>query len=106
MGPNFEPKNVDSRKRERRYLEADERKALLAAAKGSRWAARDYALVLLAYRHGLRCSGGPFQAPATKLSIHPVDTFPKLGNRLRREWTLSDKGSAWTMAAPESKVVL
>ena len=48
--------NVDSRKRERRYLEPDERRALLAAAKQGRWAARDSALVLLAYRHGLRCS--------------------------------------------------
>jgi len=56
MSMNFGPKNVDSRKRERRYLEPDERRALLAAAKRGRWAARDYALVLLAYRHGLRCS--------------------------------------------------
>jgi integrase len=65
MGQNFGPKNVDSYKRERRYLEPDERRALLAAAKSSRWAARDYALVLLAYRHVLRCSEiiGPTRSP-------------------------------------------
>src|SRR5262249_30707320 len=56
MGPNFERNNVDSYKRERRYLEPDERGAVLAAARQGRWAERDYALVLLAYRHGLRCS--------------------------------------------------
>ena len=56
MSTNLEHGNVDSRKRERRYLEPDERRALLSAAKHGRWAARDYALVLLAYRHGLRCS--------------------------------------------------
>jgi type 1 fimbriae regulatory protein FimE len=47
---------VDSHKRARRYLTPEERRSLLAAAKASRWGARDHALVLLAYRHGLRCA--------------------------------------------------
>jgi integrase len=56
MSAKSKLENVDSHKRERRYLEPDERRALLKAAGESRWPERDYCLVLIAIRHGLRCS--------------------------------------------------
>jgi integrase len=41
----------------RDYLTKDEVRALLRAAKGSkRYAARNHAMILLAYRHGFRAS--------------------------------------------------
>ena len=46
--------NADYRTRE--YLTAGEVEALIAAAKGNRWGQRDAAMILVAYRHGLRVS--------------------------------------------------
>src|SRR6516165_4484107 len=42
--------------KDRDYLRSDELERLLAAAKGTRNPERDYALVLVAFRHGLRVS--------------------------------------------------
>ncbi len=54
--PEFrKPTNIERRSRE--YLDEDEMKRLLAAAKKShRHAARNHALILTSYRHGLRVS--------------------------------------------------
>jgi site-specific recombinase XerD len=46
--------NADLRTRE--YLTEAEVERLMAAAKGNRWGHRDAAMVLVAYRHGLRVS--------------------------------------------------
>jgi integrase len=46
------PTNASLRTRE--YVTADEVEKLIKAAKGGRWGDRDAAMILLAYRHGLR----------------------------------------------------
>jgi type 1 fimbriae regulatory protein FimB/type 1 fimbriae regulatory protein FimE len=48
------PRNVERRSRE--YLRPDEIEKLIAAARKSRWGARDALMILTAYRHGLRAS--------------------------------------------------
>jgi integrase len=46
--------NAELRRRE--YLTEAEVERLMEAAKGNQWGRRDAAMVLIAYRHGLRCS--------------------------------------------------
>ena len=46
--------NADLRTRE--YLTEAEVERLMAVAKGNRWGHRDAAMILVAYRHGLRAS--------------------------------------------------
>ena len=51
------PKRLPNGKlRTREYLTEAEVERLMAAAKGNRWGHRDAAMVLVAYRHGLRSS--------------------------------------------------
>jgi type 1 fimbriae regulatory protein FimB len=48
--------SIKAGRRSREYLTSDEVEKLLAAAKSTRNSQRDYAMVLLMYRHGLRVS--------------------------------------------------
>jgi type 1 fimbriae regulatory protein FimB/type 1 fimbriae regulatory protein FimE len=45
--------------RTREYVTEPEVERLLKAAKGNRWGARDAAMILIAYRHGLRRAKRP-----------------------------------------------
>jgi type 1 fimbriae regulatory protein FimB len=56
--PIYECMQISSKagRREREYLTSDEVEKLLSAARGTRNPQRDYAIVLLMYRHGLRVS--------------------------------------------------
>ena len=52
VAPQGRPTNASLRSRE--YVTANEVDKLIKAAKGGRWGDRDAAVILLAYRHGLR----------------------------------------------------
>ena len=55
--PHFvksQPMTVDAHERRKDYLSDEEMKLLLAGAKKSRWGQRNYLLLLMMYRHGLR----------------------------------------------------
>src|SRR6516165_5884743 len=54
VSPPKRKPNADLRTRE--YLTEPEIERLLKAAKGNRWGARDAAMILIAYRHGLRAA--------------------------------------------------
>jgi type 1 fimbriae regulatory protein FimB/type 1 fimbriae regulatory protein FimE len=54
VSPPRRKPNADLRTRE--YLTEPEIERLLKAAKGNRWGARDAAMILVAYRHGLRAA--------------------------------------------------
>ena len=54
--PPRRPKNEDLRERE--HLRPEEIEKLIEAARGNRHGTRDALMVLMAYRHGLRASGG------------------------------------------------
>jgi hypothetical protein len=54
VGRPTRPPNAELRTRE--YLTEDEVERLMEAAKGNRWGQRDAAMLLVAYRHGLRAS--------------------------------------------------
>jgi type 1 fimbriae regulatory protein FimB/type 1 fimbriae regulatory protein FimE len=54
VSPPRRKPNADLRTRE--YLTEAEIERLLKAAKGNRWGSRDAAMILIAYRHGLRAA--------------------------------------------------
>ena len=57
VAPKRTPKRLPNGKlRTREYLTPSEVEDLMDAAKGNRWGHRDSAMVLLAYRHGLRAA--------------------------------------------------
>lgn len=100
---------VPDEQRPRDYLRRDEVASLLRTAKKSRHGARDYAMILLAYRHGLRASelvnlrvsdvdlhAGTIycrRAKGGRCSVHPLktDEIDALKRVLaRRKWPQSD----------------
>ena len=54
--PPTRPKNEDLRERE--HLRPGEIERLIEAARGNRYGGRRALMILMAYRHGLRASGG------------------------------------------------
>jgi type 1 fimbriae regulatory protein FimB/type 1 fimbriae regulatory protein FimE len=80
--------------RPREYLTEREVEKLIAAAKGNRWRQRDSAMILIAFRHGLRaselCSLQWSDAEFETGSLHlrrakggSITTHPLLGDELR-----------------------
>jgi integrase len=76
--------SVDSHERQKDFLDAEEMARLLDAAKSGRHATRNYLLILMMYRHGLRVS------EATSLRIDAINL------QRARLWVRRSKGSLST----------
>ena len=84
VAPQGRPTNASLRTRE--YVTADEVEKLIRAASGGRWGDRDAAMVLLAYRHGLRAQEiadlewSQVEDGSTQRYTSPGQAWPAIGS--------------------------